>query len=371
MTTGLEHVHTTWTKSEKFLDYLDIPSRDAGNGRPAMKQSKKRSRDAEGHLRPTMDSLRAFVELGERIKAAREQGTKFASLSKAAEALDDSYSKSNVFRALSELERNVYRRQLVNRNKITLTSEGETVFAWARELLQLHQRGRKWPLGEREEIRIGTSNWILNFVLPEIIRVFLEDRAKRKRKDPSLTDLDLVFGEYDVERLLQDLREGTVHAGIAAVFAAGSWPDLDAVTLRPQVATVMIASSQHERWGKEIRRHKHQVELKEVAGETVCVLEADLFTVLPGLPEPRPGGSRILVKNYASVVALVRAGGVVGFIPQLDMRNNPNPAAYEGLEVYHIADEVPIRMLATLRRSGEELPAEVAAFLRIAEEKLR
>ena len=336
--------------------------------RRAVKRSGKRARDSEGRLRPSIDSLRVFVELGERMKAKADQGMSFASLSEAADSMSSSYSKSNVFRALEDL-RKVYGRQLVNRSTVALSAEGEAVYAWARSLLHLHAKGRQWPIGERERIVIGTSNWILNFVLPEPVRIYLDDRAKRKCQNPSLLDVDLSFGEYGVEQMLAALRKGTLHAGLAAVFSAGSWPDLTAETVRPQVATVMIASSQHERWGAQ--KHRKEIGLAELAGETLCVLEADLYTVLPGLPEPRAGGSRILVQNYASVVALVRTGGVVGFIPQLDMRREPNPAVYQGLEVYHVKDELPLRTLAILRRTGGDLPEEAETFLRIVQDKLR
>jgi DNA-binding transcriptional LysR family regulator len=335
-----------------------------------MTRPHKRRRDGDGRLRPSIDSLRVFVELGDRIKAAADQGSNFASLNEAAASMSSAYSKSNVFRALEEL-RKLYRRQLVNRKTVSLSAEGETVYSWATDLLEMHGRGRKWPIGAKEQVHIGTSNWILNFILPEIVRVFLKERATRKRKDKSVPDVDLVFGEYDVENLLVDLRKGTLQAGLAAVFAAGSWPELDAVILRHQVATVMIAASRHERWGKEPRKHRQEVSLAELAEEKVCVLNADLYRLLPGLPEPRAGGCRILVKNYASVVSLVRAGPVVGFVPHLDMTSELNPSAYQGLELYHIKDDVPLRTLAILRRRHEELPEEVEAFLRIVQEKLR
>src|SRR5206468_868402 len=136
---------------------------------------------------------------------------------------------------------------------------------------------------------------------------------------------------------------GKVHAGLAAVFAAGPWPDLAVDTVRDCVATVMIASSQHERWGRHARKLRKEVGFGDVAGETVCVIEADLHTVLAGLPEPTPGGGRILVENYASVLAFVRTGLAIGFIPQLDIGDDLNHAAYQGLEIYRIKEQVPTR----------------------------
>jgi DNA-binding transcriptional LysR family regulator len=332
-----------------------------------MKGSRKRAGEAEGRIRPTMDSLRVFVEFGDRLKAAAGQGTNFASLSEAAEGMS---SKSNVFRALAEL-RKVYGRQLVNRSTVMLTNEGEAVYTWAKALLELHARGRQWPLGGREQIHIGTSSWILTFLVPELVRAFLADLAKRKRQNPDLPEVDLVFGEYDVEQILVALRKDTVHAGLAAVFTAGTFPGLAVRTVRERVSTVMIASSQHERWGQEMRKHRKEVALAELAEETLCVIEADLYRVLAGLPPPASGGRHILVENYATVAALVRAGVAVGFIPQLHRGDVPNHPAYQGLEVYRVKDQLPLRTLAILRRSGEELPEHVEAFLRIAEEKLR
>jgi DNA-binding transcriptional LysR family regulator len=335
-----------------------------------MKRSGKRARDGDGRVRPSLDSLRVFLELADGIKGATRQGTSFASLSEAAESMSSSYSKSNVFRALDEL-RKVYGRQLVNRSTVTLTTEGETVHTWAKALLELHARGRQWPIGDREQIRIGTSSWILNFLVPDIARAFLADLAKRKHRNPDLPDVDLVFSEYDVEQILVGLRKGAVHAGLAAVFAAGPYPDLAVQTLRDRVATVMIASSHHARWGKDTRKHRSEVALADLAGEMLCVIEADLYRVLVGLPELRSSQNRILVENYATVASFVRTGVAVGFLPQLHRGDEPNHAAYQGLEVYRIKGQIPPRTLAILRRSGEELPEQVEAFLRVAEEKLR
>ena len=82
-----------------------------------MKRAGKRAREDEGRLRPSIDSLRVFLELADKIKAAAKQGTNYASLSEAANSMSSSYSKSNVFRALDEL-RKVYGRQLVNRSAV-------------------------------------------------------------------------------------------------------------------------------------------------------------------------------------------------------------------------------------------------------------
>lgn len=334
-----------------------------------MKRSGKREREGEGRLRPTMESLRVFVELAQKIGAAERQGTRYASLSEAAEGLSTSYSKSNVFRALEEL-RKVYGRQLVNRSTVTLTKEGEAVLAWAKALLEHHAKGMTWPIGKKEAVHIGTSNWILTFLLPEVVQSYFGDRAKRRRKTPDLSEVDLAFSEYDVEQLLVDLRKGVVHAGLAAVFAAGPWPDLVVETIHERVETVMIASSDDERWGKEARRRRKDVSLSDVAGETVCVLKSDLETVLAGFPEPVSPGSRITVENYASVVALVRARVGVGFIPGLGRGDESDHIAYQGLEVYSIKEAPPFRTLAVLRRLGEELSDEVEAFLRVARENL-
>ena len=334
-----------------------------------MKRPGKPEREGEGRLRPTMESLRVFVELAQKIGAAERQGTRYASLSEAAEGMSSSYSKSNVFRALEEL-RKVYGRQLVNRNTVMLTKEGETVFGWAKTLLDHHAKGTKWPIGAKEEIHIGTTNWILTFLLPEVVGAYVGDRAKRKRKTPDLPEVNLRFGEYDVEQLLVDLRKGAVHAGLAGVFAAGPWPDLVVETIRERVETVMIASSEDERWGRDARRRRKDVSLSEVTKETVCVLRSDLDTVLAGLPEPESPGSRIVVESYASVVALVKARVAIGFIPGLGRGDESDHAAYQGLEVYSIKEAPPARTLSVLRRLGDELSDEVEAFLRAAKEKL-
>jgi DNA-binding transcriptional LysR family regulator len=348
-----------------------------------VKGSRKPDRDAKGRLRPTIDSLRVFVELAGRLKAAADRGTNYSSLSEAAEGMASS-KKANVFRALAEL-RDVYgRRPLVNRSTVTLTSEGEAVYTWAKALLELHARGQQWPLGGREQIHIGTSSWILHFLVPEMVRDFLAELAERRadlaeQEDedpalPNLPDVDLVFGEYDVEQILVALRKGAVHAGLAAVFTAGTFPGLAVQTVRKSVSTVMIAPSQHERWGRDTRKHRKDVALADLAGETVCVIEADLYRILASLPVPTPGGRRILVENYATVAALVRAGVAVGFLPQLHVGEEANHPAYQGLEVYSIKegdkDKIPSRTLAILRRSGEKLPELVEDFLRVAKEKL-
>jgi DNA-binding transcriptional LysR family regulator len=334
-----------------------------------MKGSRKRNRGSEGRPEATIDSLRVFVELAERLKAAAAQGTSYASLSKVAK--DMAYSKSNVFRALVDLYEVYGRRPLVNRNKITLTDVGEAVYTWAKALLELHARGQQWPFGIREQVHIGASSWILHFMVPEMARLFLADLAKRKRRNADLPDVDLVFGEYDVEQILVAISKGTVHAGLAAIFTTGTFSGIAVQTVRERVSTVMIASSQHERWGRDTRKHQKEVAFTDLAGETLCVIEADLYRVLAGLPPPAPGVCRILVENYATVAALVRAGVAVGFIPQLHRGEEPNHPAYQGLEVYRIKEQLPLRTLAILRRSGEELPEQVESFLRVAEDNLR
>src|SRR5262245_18792470 len=71
--------------------YNDGPSITAGSGlrsrRGAVKPSGKRERDSGGRLRPSIDSLRVFVELGDQIKAKADQGINFASLSEAADSM--------------------------------------------------------------------------------------------------------------------------------------------------------------------------------------------------------------------------------------------------------------------------------------------
>ncbi len=326
-----------------------------------MSRSRKRKRESEGRLRPTIDSLRVFVELGDRVKAAQGEGTSYASLSELAESLSASYSKSNVFRALSEL-RKVYGRQLVNRSTVTLTTEGESVYGWARSLLELHARGSRWPIGNRTDIRIGASSWIINFLIPEIVRAFLAGGAERNESTP---DVDLIFGEFDVEEILVALRKGTVQAGLAAVFSVESYPGLSVQAVRKGLTTVMIASSDHERWGKRARKTTDEVTLRELARETVCVIEADLYRVLADLPPPARGQPRILVENYATVAALVRAGAAVGLLPQLHAGDEPDHPAYQGLEVYRVREKLVPRTLALLRRAGEDLPAVVEEFLAV------
>lgn len=328
-----------------------------------MKRAKTRKRDGEGRLRPTIDSLRVLVELGDRMKAVQGQGGSFASLSEVANALSSSYSKSNVFRALAEL-RKVYRRQLVNRSTVTLTSEGEAVYEWARSLLALHAKGTHWPIAERESVRIGASSWILQFLLPGVAEAFLSERARRKAQAP---DVDLVFSEFDVEEILSALRKGTVHAGFAAVFSVEAYPGLTLETLRERVPTVMVSARHHKRWGRERRKETDEVSLAELSGETICVIEQDLYRVLSGLPAPAKGANRLLVQNYSAVVAFVQAGAGVGFVPE--MRGSGLESL--GLEVYRVKQRLLSRTLAILRRAGEELSEEVQGFLRIASEALK
>jgi DNA-binding transcriptional LysR family regulator len=314
--------------------------------------------------------------LGDRIKAAAAQGRTFASLSEAADELDLYYSKSNVFRALEEL-RDVYDRGLVNRGDVTLSPEGEIVYAWAKALLELHARGKQWPIGGREQVHIGASSWILHFLVPEIVRGFLADRAEQKEENRDLPDVDLAFSEYDLEQVLVALRKGAIHAGLAALFMAGSLPGIDVQSLREGVSTLMIASSQHERWGHRTRQRRNEVALAELAAERICVIEADLYRVLASLPAPAPGGGRVLVENYATVAALVRSGAAVGFLPQLHRGPEPDHPAYQGLEVYSIKEgkepqhKIATRTLAILRRANDTLPEPVEEFLAVAADLLR
>lgn len=151
---------------------------------------------------------------------------------------------------------------------------------------------------------------------------------------------------------------------------AGAWSDLTCEVLCDRIATVMIASPEHARWGSAQRRKKTAVSLEEAAAEVVCVLARDLHGVLAQLPKPKPGGSRILVENYSSAVALVRANAGIGFVPELDVDSALSGSDRAGLEVYPVSNPLPLRHLAVWLRTGEPAPEEVEALLRAAREHL-
>src|SRR5262249_26333101 len=115
------------------------------------------------------------------------------------------------------------------------------------------------------------------------------------------------------------------------------------------------------------------VRLAEVRKEAVCVLKADLEGVLADLPGPVPGGSRICVDRYASLVSIVHSGAAVGFVPLLERepaRRRDYPGI-PGLIMHRIAkaDGVPTRKVCLWRREGEQLPETVTRFLACASGK--
>jgi DNA-binding transcriptional LysR family regulator len=333
-----------------------------------MESSDKKTRREPGRLRPSIDLLRFFVDLGDNLAAAAAQGANYKSLRELAGKMP--YAASYLFRCLEEL-RKVYGQPLVNQDNVMLTPAGEAILAWAKELLALHARGRQWPIGGRERVVIGTSNLILSLVLPEIVRDFLKERPRRKGKDPDLSDLDLTFLESDVEQVILALQQGKIHAAIRGLPLTGRLPGLSIETLQEEIATIMIASPAHERWGHDTRNRRTDVTMKELATETVCLVAADQYELLAGLPRPKRGGSRIVVENYSSLVALVRAGAAVGFLPQLHHRSAMTTPAYEGLTVYGLEDEIPLRTLAILSRSKEDLPEAAKRFLDFVKQKLK
>src|SRR5262245_28350464 len=111
---------------------------------------------------PSLAMLHFFVELAKRSPKKRER-SRFRSLAELAR--DIPMSDRLASRRIGELKK-LYDRPLFNINSLTLTRAGKEFQKYAEAVLKAHAAGRHWPLQERREMVIGTTNRTLHFVLP-------------------------------------------------------------------------------------------------------------------------------------------------------------------------------------------------------------
>jgi DNA-binding transcriptional LysR family regulator len=254
--------------------------------------------------------------------------------------------------------------------RVKLTKEGEKVMRWAQRVLREFDQGVEWPVHERQELIIAASGRALTFMLPKVVADFLEKREKKRKVDDP--GIDIRFREGTVEQVLQDLRNGEPHIAVCGSPNAGDWDDLDPQPVWENIPTVMLASRKHDSWGEKRWTPGATIDLSELAKEVVCVLAPDLHGALRDLPRPAPGGGRIVVDRYASVVALVQTGACIGFIPLYERAERVS-VADQGLLVYDVAGDrrVPMRNVWLWRRKGEQLPEAAKEFVGVLLETMK
>lgn len=141
------------------------------------------------------------------------------SFTKAAEKLH--YSQSGISRMIGDLE-NEWKVSLLDRdrNGTTLTSDGQLLFSYARDVVDDYRRlqmqvdeltGLKSGI-----IRIGTFSSVATHWLPNIIRKFQNDY-------PDI-DYELLMGDY--EEIEQWVKDGRVDCGFTKIPASGDFEEI-------------------------------------------------------------------------------------------------------------------------------------------------
>lgn len=217
-------------------------------------------------------------------------------------------------RVIKNLEEK-WNRTLVNRKTLKLTPDGERACQFAQRIIQLHDQG---PFARRREtLRIGTSNRVMTTFLAPKVKAFLGGlpRGKTNRVD---VDLDLIESTREnlLTALMNDDVDCAIFGAVNDVIPAG----LRRYLISDHHATVMIAAKDgYEAFDRKLRDDNYQVRIPELSKVNVCLIHSDLKGALAHLPPPEDGYSRIVVENYASVVAVVKSQIAVGLVIDLGL----------------------------------------------------
>ena len=122
--------------------------------------------------------------------------------------------------------------------------------------------------------------------------------------------------EATFEQLLNWLEVGEVELAFGGASTPGHKHEkLTHKLLRDDLRMILVAPPKG--YGMfSVRRCKegYKASLKDLAANNLCLIRRDQRGVFRNLPEPNPGYSRIVVDNYSSVLAMVRARAAVGLV---------------------------------------------------------
>lgn len=260
-----------------------------------------------------------------------------------------------------------WNRKLINTSNLTVTDDGERAYDYACRVLAAHVAD---PFADqREALRIGTTNRVMTAFLGPKIRDFLwRHRIRQKEATKAghvLADVDLQLRESSLDVILSQLRRAEIEIAIGGVPLDGMPPDLDHSLIDGRLDTVLIAGKGYqgdftERRLKEGRR----VKWSELAQANMCIIRSDVHGILGHLPQPAPGYTRIVVENYASVVAVVKSGAAVGLVLDMGQLNvETMDRDTMRFELEDTKDRPKARRLAVWTRRGSKLTSTAHAFI--------
>lgn len=300
-------------------------------------------------LEPTLEKLRFLVTFADWL--ARKQ---FRSL-REMRADGFPYTHAYASRTLAALAAPAG-GPLYEPEEMRLTALGQEYLSWGRGVLAGHA---KWPPAGRKKVVVGTSNRVLNFVLPDAVVRFVSEHS----------EFELDLREYELTDMLRDLHGEAVQLGVGGLpFSeppagesgrggewTGEYMGLRFEALRTSYPTVLIARADHERWGEG--RERRVVTFEDLKEAELCVARADLAGALRPQLEALANRIRLVVDNFSSVVTVVRKSDLVGIVPELGLE-----AGGCAVRPFAKAAGMPVRRVAVWTRLRGELPEGAKRF---------
>jgi len=211
----------------------------------------------------------------------------------------------NTLGKLESYER--FGRRLVNRELITLTKEGEEVLAYARRVLDVY-RQRPFKTS-RVTLRIAATNRILTTLLSSFFPVFMDNYRKQSGQELNIEILEASF-----EKVLEWLEVGEVELAFGGA-SAHKHERLTHKALRDDLRMIVVAPPKGVGvFSRRAAKEGFRPSVKDLASTNFCLIRRDQRGTFKNLPEPSAGFSRIVVDNYSSVLAMVRAEAAVGLV---------------------------------------------------------
>jgi len=225
-------------------------------------------------------------------------------------ALAAGFTNAHSHNALAKLEgQQRFGKPLVDRKRFSLTKDGEEVLAYARRVLDSY---RLRPLqSSRVTLRVAATNRILTTLLSSFIPQFIQTY-----RDQTGTDIDIEILESSFDQVLRWLEIGEVEMAFGGVtITSDSHPKLDLDLLGTNLGMVLVAPPKGlGSFSIRNRNEGMKVSFKSLESTNLCLIRRDLRGEFKNLPHPAEGCTRIVVDNYSSVIAMVRARAAVGIV---------------------------------------------------------
>ncbi|WP_165223551.1 LysR family transcriptional regulator [Aquisphaera insulae] len=288
-------------------------------------------------------------------RVAEELQLRPGSLREIATRLDIN-SPSVVSNCLKRLSERYGKRKLVDitstSGRNTLTDEGRQLLEKGRAALDGLQK--VWHEDQSARLRIAASHLLLVYVLPSFIRRYL---AKHERFYKQIDFNDACAYEETLELIDRGGLDFAVVWNLEGreSYCKAKYPFVKYERFTNEFDVVVICGPRH-RFAERLHLQDPSVNIKELAGETVFVLEGQHQPFLEKLPYPdeKRGGRRVELKDYSTIIAHVRMGidGVAlvpGVYRELDYYQKLGtlahlPVVYTDVSEKGSADGEPLRM---------------------------